>query len=204
MTQEFTITFPAVSTETIEQLDQTEQLLAAREIAFVATLRTKFGSLATLDGSIRISDYKIGNQNWCTTGKTWLSRGGRRVKGLLSADGFASPFDSESAGKHTGERLYLTATGWVEITRTGSWSQWQDTANYWTCDGNFADRQEFEVNGGGIRWLTDEQVAHEYDIKDVAEMLAKSLKTLAVKIPERMNRKRALAETFKTITAQLA
>lgn len=205
MTTEITITFPSIPTETIQQLTETEQILAANEIEFIAALRSKYALLANLNGNIRLSDYSVGNQNWQQSGETWLMADGKKLKGLLSADYFSSAKDSEFAGKYTGERLYLTTKGWVEIARTGCWSQWQGSDDYWTCDGSFADEQEFEeCNGGGVRWLTDEQVAAKYDVRDVAQTLAASLTTLATKVPERMNRKRALADSLKTIIAQLS
>lgn len=204
MTNEISFTFPVIPPDTIEQLNQTTQLFADSTVGFLCALRTKYSSLAKLNGYIKISRYHMGDQNWSAEGETRLERDGKRVHGLLAADFFTQSDDSQNDGRYTGEQLYLTEDGWVEIARNGHWSRWQGASDYWTCDGNFADGREFEVKGGGIRYLSDEQVASEYaSIPHIAETLAKSLSTLAEKIPERMARKRVLAESLQTITAQL-
>jgi hypothetical protein len=145
---------------------------------------------------VKISHYAIGNQNWSESGDSYLTESGVRVKALYAADTFGSSNDEEFSGSYTGSRLFLAENGWIEITRTGRWSSWQGSPDYWTCDGS--DDKEFDSPGGGIRHLTDEQVASEWDVQEVAKLLADSLSKLAVKLPERLTRKRALAESIKT------
>lgn len=205
MTNEITITFPAIPAQVIAELKETETMLAASELEFVASLRSRYGSLAKQNGHIKISHYEIGNQNWQESGDTYLTDGdGAKVKALLASDFFSRSNSSEFNGSYTGEKLYLHEDGWIEITRSGRWSNYQGSDDYWTCDGRFADEKEFECGRGTIRHLTDAQVADEYDVKGIAETFAKTLADLAQKLPERLSRKRALAESLQSVVAQLA
>jgi len=129
---------------------------------------------------------------------------GRKIKGLLSGDYFDEPRDSQWTGRYSGHRLYLTATGWVEISRSGRWSQYQNSPYYWTCDGSYADEKEFDSGVGSISNLTDAEVVEQYDVVDVAKTLGASLFDLAKKVPERMKRKRALAESLQSAIAQFS
>ena len=203
MSSAISFTFPAIQANDLSAVLEVEEQLAASELEFISALREKYASLASHNGYIRISDYTIGNQNWRQSGETFLERDGVRVKGLLAGDYFASPSTGEWVGSYTGQRLYLTVNGWTEIERHGSWSQWQDSSCFWSCDGTFADDKEFEIADGRIRNLSDADVASEYNVIEVASELAKSLTTLAHKLPERLTRKRALAQSLNSVTAAL-
>ena len=59
-----TFTLPAIPAAVIADVEATEQLVADNELAFIAELRARYGALAKHAGFIKISQYKIGNQNW--------------------------------------------------------------------------------------------------------------------------------------------
>jgi hypothetical protein len=212
MTNEaISITFPAISSQVIADLNETETILAASEVEFIRALRAKYGPLAKQNGNIKISYYRVGDgSNWSESESTVLREDGANVKGLLASDNFTESNTDQNSGDFGGSKLFLIHGGdmlpaWIEITRTGSWSQWQGSSNYWTCDGSFANDREFgdETGSRGVRRLTDEQVAKEYDVKDIAKQLAETLADLAKKLPERLTRKRALAESLQAVTTQL-
>jgi len=209
MTNEITITFPAIPAQVIADLNETETILAATEVEFIHALRAKYGDLARYNGYIKTSHYAKGDSNYSEEGDTWLRNSEGKIKGLLASDNFTTVNDSQNDGRYTGSKLYLIygdrgTHGWVEISRAGHWSNWQGSANYWSCDGTFADDTEFDGAQGEVRWLTDEEVAGEYSVQKVATTLAATLTDLAGKLSQRLTRKRTLAESLQTITAQLA
>ena len=58
------------------------------------------------------------------------------MHGLLCDDNFDSNTNrgDQNRGTYSGSRLYLTDTGeWLEIERSGSWSQWQGEGEGWAC-----------------------------------------------------------------------
>ncbi len=209
MTNEITITFPAIPTQVIAELNETETILAQEEVAFVRALRERFFGLAQHNGNIMIADYDMATSNYRVDRSLYYERDGKRVRGLLALDAFETDHTDRNRGTRSGTRLYLLPTGeWLRIERDGHWTQCQGEAQWWGCGVSASADSDGDYNDidsdGSIRIVTDEEVAEEYKVSEIASDLAKALGELAKKLPERLTRKRALAESLKAVTEQLA
>ena len=120
----------------------------------------------------------------------------------------------QNRGTYSGSRLYLTDTGeWLEIERSGSWSQWQGEGKGWACgdvdwDGatDETDDSYGDVNSGysgGTKTLTDAEVAAQYNVDDILTGLGKSMSLMCEKLPERFNKLKARAELSQKIIEAL-
>jgi hypothetical protein len=205
---EVTITLPAINEEIIAQITEMTTAVSATEVSALAAIRQKYAELAKQNGYVRIAwTYRGDGSNWSEEKDYYYERSGKRIKALLCSDGFYSTKSSQNSGYRVGNRLYLLETGeWLRIERDGDWSNWQGAPESWACgDGIIEDPpSEEENNKGSLRILTDAEVAAEYKLADVVEQLAKSLATLAQKLPERMAKLKQRVSLAEQLLAALA
>lgn len=192
---EINITLPAIDETVIANLETLSTQASANEVEALKAIREKYAPLAKQNGFVRIAWTRCGDgSNWSQERDYYYERNGKRIKALKAYDGFDHPHTSQNTGHNTGDRLYLLETGeWLRIERTGHWSQWQGSSQAWACGAGIIDRGEFdgspdESDGGSVQIRTDAEVEAEYNLEDIVSELAKSLKTLAEKLPARMNR----------------
>jgi hypothetical protein len=191
--EQITITLPAIDEAVIANLETLRTQASATEIEALKAVREKYAPLAKHNGWIKIADYDMATSNYRIDRDLHYVVDGRKVKGLLCYDGFSSDHTDQNRGNQTGDRLYLTESGqWLRIERDGHWTQWQGEAQWWGCgvsaipsDGRYEDMDD---TGGSIRVVTDAEVEAEYDVDDIVAQLAKSLGTLATKLPQRMTK----------------
>lgn len=198
---EITITLPAIDETVIANIDTLTSQASATEIEALKAIRAKYAVLARQNGYIRIAHYSVQNTNWSKSSDKHFERNGRKVRALLAFDNFESSNTDQNSGTYEGDKLYLTETGeWVRIERVGTWSQWQGSPDQWGCGtmAHYAD-DEYDNQGGDVRLITDAEVAGEYPLAGIVEELAKSLKTLAEKLPARM----AKVQQRATLASQL-
>jgi hypothetical protein len=202
------ITMPAIPPAVVAELEVTENVLASTKVEFVAELRARYAALASRHGgNIKVS-YR---NNAHTKEERFFRIDGKLAKGLLAFDSFEKDRNSrdDTSGKMTGKRVYLTADGWLQLTRAGQWSRWENSTDWWTADGTVSDNTDrdamyqHETHEADIRMLTDRQFAESYDVVKGAETLAESLTETARKLPERLTRKRALAESLAACIAAM-
>lgn len=202
--EEINITLPAIDPAAIETLNQLTSTAETLESEAFRHLRESYGSLAKHAGYIRIAHYRQQTNNFDRDEDVYLERDGKQVRALLAGDTFTDKKDEEFRGRYTGSRLYLTPDGWIEITRDGRWSQWQNSANYWGCGCNAADDiDDAETRNGQVTDLTDTEASNQWELKAVLEQLGKSLTGLRDRIPERMVRIRQRAELAEKLIADL-
>lgn len=200
MSEQITVTLPAIDATIIETIERETASTHDSEAAAIAAIREKYAHLARHNGDIKIGRRVNGNPNYSFDDAAYLMKEGCKVKGLLCFDTFDKQKTAEWSGIFSGERLYLTADGWIEIKRAGSWSQYQNSTDVWTC-GDVTFENDTDENSdygpasaGHVKVLTDANVLAEgYSVLLLCETLAKSLKTLGEKLPERLTRIRERA-----------
>jgi hypothetical protein len=188
---EITITLPAIDETVIANLDAMTSQASATETEALKAIREKYAILARQNGYIRIAHWSVSNSNWSASNDVHYERKGRKVRALLAFDNFGSTNSDQNSGTYEGDKLYLLESGeWLRIERRGIWSQWQGSPDQWGCgvsaQTSEADEYDQDDSGGDIRVVTDAEVGCEYPLSGIVEELAKSLKTLAEKLPQRM------------------
>ena len=190
---EITITLPAIDETVIANLDTLTSQASATEIEALKAIREKYAMLARQNGYVRIAHWSVTNSNWSARNDVHYERKGRKVRALLAFDNFGSTNTDQNSGTYEGDRLYLLESGeWLRIERRGTWSQWQGSPDQWGCgvSARTSETDEYDQDdlGGDIRIVTDAEVEGEYPLSGIVEELAKSLKTLSEKIPQRMTK----------------
>jgi hypothetical protein len=188
--KEITISIPAVDEAAIGKLEQLKTEAHLSELAAVRALRATYSHLARHNGYVRIGfESRTGSD--CER-SYYYEPNNKRTRALLTVDSFSKDAESDFTGSFGGYRLYLTEhDDWLELTRKGAYSSEDGNLSYWCCRDNVLRMAELgpeEV--GTIRVLSDEQVASEYDLTDIVEGIAKSLKTLVEKLPSRYSKLR--------------
>lgn len=204
-----TIEIPTPSAELLHQLETATIETDQAETSAVASIRERFARYAKHNGYIKTAHYNGSTQNYNLERDAYYMRDGRKVRGLLVANDFDQPNTTEFTGDNTGTRLYLTENGdWLELERAGHWSQWQNAPSWWYTDhasweaiGMDEVNDDGEPRNGGIRNLSDGQVAAQYRLKAMIETLAASMAELCKKIPERYGRLKASAELAQRVVA---
>lgn len=184
------ITLPAIDETVVANLETLSTQASASEVEALKAMREKYSVLARQNGYVRIAHYSVSNSNWSTSKDVHYERKGRKIRALLAFDNFESSNTDQNSGTYEGDKLYLLESReWLRIEREGTWSQWPESPDNWGCgvSAHDADR-EYGAQGGDIRIVTDEEVAGEYPLAGIVEELAKSLKTLGDKLPERMGK----------------
>lgn len=164
------ITVPKIDETIIHAIETGTISTLAKETAAITLLRSRYTPIARHNGFIQTSAHSIRNYKE----ESYHKRDGKYVHALLALDAFdhRDHASDRNRGECYGCRLYLSQFGeWVETTRNGSWSNWQGEPQAWT---------------GSIAVLTDAEVAEQYHLDQIVEQLAESLKTLAEKLPERL------------------
>jgi hypothetical protein len=206
MTDTITITLPAINDEAIQRLEQQQtETFATEQSALEAMLKT-YGRYAKHAGYVKVASYESEGKS----DAVYLQSGGKKVRGLLADDNFVRErtHHNDTRGVLSGDRLYLTGSGWVRIVREGSWSQWQGEPDVWRC-GNvpFADETGDDYdeppNQGRIVHLDSAEVASQYKLSEICQQLAKSLEKLNEAIPERYAKLRQQAELAGQILSAL-
>lgn len=207
MFDQITITLPKIDETIITAIENETIATLTTETQAIQALREKYAPLARQNGYVKIGYISGGNSNYSFEHNAYLHEAGKKLKALRCVDGFDSKQTEQHGGVYTGSRLYLTADGrWAEITRTGSWSQWQGSTDRWECgyvvwDDGF-DRDS-EVDDGHVAFLSDEETAAQWKMKDILDGLAESLQTLSEKLPERLSGVRNRAALASQLLAAL-
>jgi len=185
-------------------------ITTAFELYVYAAIRERFAQYAKHNGHIKIADYAVTGTNYSVHREVWHEIGGRKLKALLIVDGFDSARLDQNRGTRSGTRLYLTEFGeWLQITRTGAWTEWQGAANYWGCGvsaapyaDEYADagcEDEYMPDserqlGGGVEIVSDHQVSERYELATILGQLGAGMAELIKKLPARYNKLKARAE----------
>ncbi|MGO9302337.1 MAG: hypothetical protein ACLP3R_01365 [Candidatus Korobacteraceae bacterium] len=195
MSQEVTITLPAIDDTTIADLAAAQTTVIVKESDAVRLLRETYAKYARHAGFVRIADHDEKNYYYMHSGK--------KVHALLICDGFYSTTsERDRGGCLLGSRLYLTEHDqWLEITRFGHWSQYVDSPGWWSCDPSIVD--VYVEPTGSTQVLTDEQVRASYKLSDILSTLAKSLTTMSAKLPQRLTKVRRDIELAAQVIAAL-
>jgi hypothetical protein len=188
-----TIEIPTPSADLISQIETATIETNQAEAAAIAAIREKFTPYAKHNGTIMTSYeqtcYASSNGEG-TTERAYYQVAGRKVRGLLCWDGFDTECpNNQNSGTYTGERLWLTEAGqWLEVSRTGEWSQWQGSSRSWK---------------GTVRVLCDAAVVTEYPdrLDDILEELGKSMAEMCSKLPARYSKLQARAELAQRVIA---
>ena len=144
-----TIEVPTPSAELLNSLETATIDANETGAAAIAAIRERFSVYAKHNGYIAVSFeltcYASSNGEGAETVE-YLRDAGRKTRGLLCYDSFSTerPHD-QNRGIYTGERLWLTAGGWVRVARSGDWSQWQGSSRSWEGRSRHPDR----FAGGG-------------------------------------------------------
>lgn len=209
MSNEITITVPAISPDVISAIEQETVSAEQGEIEALAALREKYGPLARHNGFIKIGySYRGDGSNWREEREYYYERDGKRVHGLLAVDNFESPNTDRNRGLRSGYRIYLLETGeWLRIERDGNWSQWQGEPEEWACgEGITFAAEEYDIsnsNGGSIRVISDAEVTAGDSFEVIIKGLAKELGEMRTKLPERLTRIRQRAALASELLAKL-
>jgi hypothetical protein len=225
MSNEITITLPAIDEQLIANLDTLTTEASATEVEALKAIREKYAPLARQNGFVRIGWMRSGDgSNWSEERSYYYERSGKKIRALKVYDGFEQPNTTQNTGSNTGDRLYLLETGeWLRIERTGSWSQMQGATQEWSCGPGILDRgyddpslrelrdvaasegyTDPEHGSGSIRTVTDAEVEAEYPFDEILTELAKSLKTLQEKLPARMTKVQQRVALASQLLAALA
>lgn len=125
------------------------------ETTCLRTLRGKFGEFVEVFGSCPKS-YESFRANSPGRSKTrYFEWKGIVVRGDGPRD---EGVHRDNSGRVAGSHLFLAAGGWVEVTYRGRWSRWDGATNRWR---------------GEETPLSDEDVAREYRVPRIAEVLAR-------------------------------
>jgi hypothetical protein len=121
MSEQITITLPAIDETVIANLDTLTSQASATEIEALKAIREKYAVLARQNGYVKIAWTRRGDgSNWSEERDYYYERNGKRVKALKAFDNFEQPQTSQWAGDNTGDRLYLLESGeWLRIERSG-------------------------------------------------------------------------------------
>jgi hypothetical protein len=206
MSEQITITLPAIDESVVANLDTLTTQASATEVEALKAIREKYAVLARQNGYVKIAWIRRGDgSNWSDERDYYYERDGKRVKALKAFDNFEQPNTNQNSGDNVGDRLYLLESGeWLRIERNGRWSQWQGSTNYWACGDDiiagdndpYLAREAAASEGyrdaarssGSIRILSDAEVEREYPLDGIIKELSASLKTLSEKLPGRMNK----------------
>ena len=188
-----TIEVPTPSADLISQIETAKIEAEQNESTAVAAIRERFAPYAKHNGFITTS-YELtcfassngeGSETW-----EYLRESGRKTHGLLCFDSFSTDRPhNQNSGTYTGKRLWLTDAGWVCVTRSGDWSQWQGSSRSWE---------------GRVDTLTDAMVSDTFKLADILEQLGTSMSEMCKKLPERYNRLKARAEMAQRVLTATA
>jgi hypothetical protein len=203
-----TITIPAVNDADVRFIEGQTQLCAETETQAVAAIRQAYARYARHNGHVRIATYSrtdIGRRINIDR-DLYYKRDGKLVKGLLMVDRFTSERQGDG-GSYSGDRLYLLASGeWLQIKRSGSWSNWEGAADYWGC--GVSAVEDCDDYGtwplGTMRTLTDAEVTEEYQLTAICAGLSAALETMAEKLPERSARLASRVQAARKLIEALA
>lgn len=185
MSEQITITLPAVDEHAIATLETEKQLVAETEEAALRGIRQRYAPLARHNGFVRIAWYSRQTSNYQVEREEFYrAADGKRVRAFLVVDHFDRDYDDQNRGSLTGCRLYLTAQGeWLEIERAGHWTQWQGEPQSWGCG---TDLNNDQPEDGYVRALPDDEIAELYCLSEVVAGLGKALAGLDERIPGRL------------------
>jgi len=211
MSEQITITLPAINPALIASIEQESVSVAASEVDAFAAIRAAYAPLARHAGYVRIGwEYRGDGSNWREERDHHYRRDGKIIHAILCDDSFDKTHDSQWTGRRTGTQLWLIETGeWLRIERDGNWSAYQGASEYWACGWDVPSFSEDESeceggNSGSVRVIDDAEVARLYHLDAVLAELGKSLSTMAAKLPERLTRIRQRAELAAKLIAALA
>ncbi len=217
MPAQITVTIPAIDEAVIAAIKSESEIVAESEVAAIQVLRQKYAPFARQNGYVRTGWEAQSTSNSSWEREAYYRVEGKRVRALLCVDDFDSENNrgDQNRGRCTGSRLYLLASGeWLEITRVGTWSQWQGEGKGWACgdvdwdtddDGDDSDYDEYDSGpSGSTKAVDDEYVQSHYQLGAVVKGLSEALKTMGEKLPERLAKLRQRAELAQKLLASLA
>ena len=159
-----TITIPEVPIST-EPYTAELAIAVETEAQALKALHEKFSSLAVYGKPILLSQTQARTVDWKRDTRTLLKREGKPVVAIVAWDGYTYTREDNYGGRNTGSRLYLTCDGWIETTRTGTWSSFQGEPDQWEA---------------ASRDLSNVEVAAAYDLRELLAHLATSVAELDI------------------------
>jgi hypothetical protein len=189
---EITITIPQIDPAMFDALEAAQTQAHESELAAVRAIREKFAAAAKHGQKIKTAHYDCNDtSNRVYINEEALYRVDRKlVKGLLIVDGFTHT-ERGNGGENVGTRLWLTAAGWVEQKRTGAWSRYSGSADWWCAGAKTAYMSDNDSDwdtgygGGNTKPLTDEQAA-EYKLAAILKGLDKAVAESKDRVPKRI------------------
>lgn len=200
-----TIEIPTPSAELISQLETATIETSQSETAAIAAIRERFTPYAKHNGFIQIAEYSMVTSNYRRDREAYLEQDGKKLRALLACDCYTTNHSDQNRGANLGSHLYLTELGeWIEVTRTGRWSNWQGESYYWYSSVDSAANVELEADDeapGDVKSLTDEEVASEYNLGDILKQIGESMAEMSKKLPARYAKLQARAELAQRLIA---